>query len=112
MFNLDYPGFLSTLVFQAKIAFAHFLPRDGYIKLNIRGGIIQTCCFVTRQGQVDKWNRWEVQLVQFNILNWELIPLQFFEFMPKVLSSTSPIALSDRQQESRSNLCLAKFPLI
>jgi hypothetical protein len=116
MFSVDYPTlhqiikqFLYTGIFRAMVASSRFQPRDGYIELHVREGIIQTCSFITTQGQVYKWDQWEIQLAQFGMLNWELTPLQSSEPMPRMPSSTLPVP-SRQSPEGEHKQSLAKIP--
>jgi hypothetical protein len=116
MFSVDYlilcqiiEQFLYTGIFRAKVTPSRSQPRDGYIELHVREGIVQACSFITTQGQVYKWDQWETQLAQFGILNWELTPLQSSEPMPQVPSSTSS-AHFQQSPAGEQKQSLAKTP--
>jgi hypothetical protein len=116
MYSVDYSTlrqiierFLYTGIFRARVVSSRSQPRDGYIELQVREGIIQTCIFITTQGQVYKWDQWEIQLAQFGILNWELTSLQSLEPMPQAPSSTSP-AHSQQSPAGEQKQSLAKIP--
>jgi hypothetical protein len=116
MFSVDYPTlhqiikqFLYTGIFRAKVISSRFQPKDGYVELHVRGGVIQACRFVTTQGQVDKWDQWESRLAQFGVLNWELTPLQSSEPIPQVPPSTSP-ARSQQSPAVEQKQSLARIP--
>jgi hypothetical protein len=97
MFSVNYSTLLQIIerslytgIFRAKVTPSRFQPRDGYIELHVKGGVIETCHFITRQGQVDKWDQWESQLAQFGTLSWELTPLQASRLIREVSPSTLP----------------------
>jgi hypothetical protein len=116
MFSVDYPTllqiikqFLYTGIFRAKIISSRSQPKDGYIELYVRDGVVQVCRFITIQGQVEKWDQWESRLAQFGVLNWELTPLQSSEPIPQVPSSTSP-ARSQQSPVGEQKQSLIRFP--
>ncbi|HLI90878.1 MAG TPA: hypothetical protein VKV37_19470 [Ktedonobacteraceae bacterium] len=79
MFSVDYATlqqiiqqFMYTGVFRAYVTETRLLPEEGSIELQAKEGNIIACRFITRQGQVYQWERWETELVRFGILNWEM----------------------------------------
>lgn len=81
MFSVDYATlrqiiqqFMYTGVFRAYVAETRLLSEEGNIELQAKEGSIIACRFVTRRGQVYQWDRWEVELPRFGVLNWDLTP--------------------------------------
>ena len=81
MFSVDYPTleqiirqFMHTGIFRAQVIKSRFLPDDGYVDLQAKEGVVIACRFVTKQGQVYVWDRWNAELARIGVLNWEQIP--------------------------------------
>jgi hypothetical protein len=115
MFSVDYATlhqiiqqFLYTGIFRAKVAASRSRPEEGHIELQVREGVIHTCCFISTRGQVYKWDKWETQLTQFGVLNWDLTPLESAGPLPRapyspllVPSQQSPVA-TQKQSGART----------
>jgi hypothetical protein len=78
-----------TGIFCAKISTSRYLKEEGQIELHVKEGVVLSCLFITRKGQVYQWDHWEKQIVQLGVLNWELTTQQPSEPMPRVISTTS-----------------------
>lgn len=79
MFSVDYATlrqiiqqFMYTGVFQAHVTNSRLLPEEGKIELQAKEGNVIACRFVTKQGLVHSWDRWETELARFGILNWDM----------------------------------------
>lgn len=96
MFSVDYTTleqiirqFMHTGIFRARVMKSRLSPEEGAIELQAKEGIVIACRFVTRQGKVDVWDRWDVRLARFGVLNWELTPDDVTR--PKAEPDTGPL---------------------
>lgn len=81
MFSVDYATleqivrqFMHTGIFRAQVVKSRLLPEDGYVDLQAKEGVVIACRFVTKQGRIYVWDRWNVELAKLGVLNWEQLP--------------------------------------
>ncbi len=110
MFSVDYvtldqiiQQFMYTGIFRAKVSGSRSWAEEGYIELQVEEGSICTCCFITTQGKVYKWDKWEILLTRFGVLNWELTPLKSSGPAPEVSRMSSSPGLAPPQQWSATD---------
>jgi hypothetical protein len=114
MFSIDYTTLyqiiqqhMYTGIFRAKVSVSRSWPEEGHIELQVKDGIICTCCFITTQGKVYKWDKWETQLAQFGVLNWEQTSLRSsgpapqMSSSPRLVSSQPSSAVEDSQSSTK-----------
>lgn len=95
MFSVDYATlrqvirqFVYTGVFRATVTDTRLFLEEGQIELQVKDGVAIACRFVTKQGDVYLMERWEVQIGQLGVLNWELTTSSE-EMSPQRVSSSS-----------------------
>ena len=106
MFSVDYTTleqiirqFMHTGIFRAHIVKSRLLPTEGHVELHAKEGVVIACRFVAKQGEVYVWDRWDVRLAKFGVLNWEqmldstmrLKSIPATETFPRLPSSILPV---------------------